>query len=256
MKNNQISTIWVVGGAGHLGQSIVRLLLGKKHRVLCADLPGKAQEFAKDVEEKDHLIPVDLDASHEDQVLNFVRLSAKEYGIPDGLVILTYGAAGRSFDDLDADSFNKANHLGVTSTFLLARETGREMEKKGKGSIVLFSSMYGAVSPDPRIYNPPMEPNPVEYGMGKAGIVQLTKYLAVHWGTKGIRCNCISPGPFPNKMVENSHPQFIERLSARVPMGRVGQAEEIAGPVHFLLSDDSSYITGQNLFVDGGWTIW
>ncbi len=256
MKKNKKSIIWVIGGAGHLGQSIVRFLLGKNKHVLCADLAGKAREFATQVNKKEQLIPVELDVSDEEMLFEFVRHNVIQYGIPDGLVILTYGAAGRSFDDLDAESFNRAGHLGVTSTFLLAREVGRAMEKNGKGSIVLFSSMYGAVSPDPRIYESPMQPNPVEYGIGKAGIVQLTKYLAVHWARKGIRCNCISPGPFPNQMVINSHPQFIERLNAKVPMGRVGLAEEIAGPVHFLLSDDSSYVTGHNLFVDGGWTIW
>lgn len=256
MNSNPIKTTWVIGGAGYLGQSIVRFLLSKNHQVLCADLPGKSQELANRLPDKNPIIPLDLDASEEDQILEFIRKNVREYGIPDGLVILTYGAAGKSFNDLDAESFNKASHLGITSTFLLARGIGNEMEKKGRGSIVLFSSMYGAVSPDPRVYDSPMEPNPIEYGIGKAGIVQMTKYLAVHWAKKGIRCNCISPGPFPNKAVQKTHPEFMDRLSDKVPMGRVGQPDEIAGPVHFFLSDDSSYITGQNLLVDGGWTIW
>ena len=130
------------------------------------------------------------------------------------------------------------------------------MEKKGKGSIVLFSSMYGSVSPDPRIYEQPMNVNPVEYGVGKAGIVQMTRYMAVHWGKKNVRCNCISPGPFPNPVIQEKNPQFIERLANKVPMGRVGRQEEVAGAVTFFLSDASSFITGQNLFIDGGWTIW
>ena len=101
-----------------------------------------------------------------------------------------------------------------------------------------------------------MNPNPVEYGVGKAGIQQLTRYLAVHYGKRSVRCNAISPGPFPNPSVQREEPAFIDRLSKKVPLGRVGQAPEIAGAVAFLLSDTSTFITGQNLAVDGGWTSW
>jgi NAD(P)-dependent dehydrogenase (short-subunit alcohol dehydrogenase family) len=130
------------------------------------------------------------------------------------------------------------------------------MASRGSGSIVLFSSMYGSVSPDPRLYEAPMNPNPVEYGVGKAGIQQLARYLAVHYGPRGVRCNAISPGPFPNPAVQAAQPAFIDRLAQKVPLGRVGQSSEIAGAVVFLLSDAASFITGQNLAVDGGWTIW
>ncbi len=101
-----------------------------------------------------------------------------------------------------------------------------------------------------------MNPNPLEYGVGKAGIQQMTRYLAVHWGRSGVRVNCISPGPFPNPKVQEKNPDFMERLAAKSPMGRIGQSHEIAGSVAFLLSDAASYITGQNLAVDGGWTTW
>ena len=251
-----MKTIWVIGGAGYLGQAIIRNLIDKGYRVLCADINDKAHHFAEELKDAENLIPISLDASDEENIHQFVSENIQNYGIPDGLVVLTYGAAGKNFYELNADDFNKAGNLGVTSTFLLAREVGKEMEKQNKGSVVLFSSMYGMVSPDPEIYELPMEANPIEYGVGKAGIVQMTKYLAVHWAQKGIRCNCISPGPFPNKSVQASHPEFIQRLQQKVPMRRVGRSEEIAGPVHFLLSDDSSYMTGQNMVVDGGWTIW
>ena len=124
------------------------------------------------------------------------------------------------------------------------------------GAIVLFSSMYGLVSPDPRVYQPPMPPNPIEYGVAKAAIVQMTKYLATAWASRGIRVNAVAPGPFPNPNVQREHPDFVERLADKVPLGRIGQQHEIAGTVAFLLSDDASYITGQTVSVDGGFTSW
>jgi NAD(P)-dependent dehydrogenase (short-subunit alcohol dehydrogenase family) len=130
------------------------------------------------------------------------------------------------------------------------------MAEQGRGSVVLFSSMYGSVSPDPTVYAVPMNPNPIEYGVGKAGIQQMARYLAVHWGPQGVRCNSISPGPFPNPTLQRDKPEFIERLAQKVPLRRVGQADEISGSVTFLLSEAASFITGQNLAVDGGWTSW
>jgi len=88
----------------------------------------------------------------------------------------------------------------------------------------------------------------------KAGLVQMTRYLAVHWGRSNVRCNCISPGPFPNPAVSKENPQFIQRLAEKTALARIGKSEEIAGAVAFLLSDAASYITGHNLAVDGGWT--
>ena len=130
------------------------------------------------------------------------------------------------------------------------------MQERDGGSIVLFSSMYGTVPPDPGVYEQPMNPNPIEYGVGKAGIQQMARYFAVHYGRSSVRCNSISPGPFPNPNIQRDQPDFIDRLSQKVPLGRIGQAPEIAGAVAFLLSDAASYITGQNLAVDGGWTSW
>jgi NAD(P)-dependent dehydrogenase (short-subunit alcohol dehydrogenase family) len=101
-----------------------------------------------------------------------------------------------------------------------------------------------------------MNPNPIEYGVGKAGIQQMARYLAVHYGPANLRVNAVSPGPFPNPGLQREKPEFIERLSQKVPLRRVGQAPEIPGAVAFLLADASTFVTGQNLAVDGGWTAW
>jgi NAD(P)-dependent dehydrogenase (short-subunit alcohol dehydrogenase family) len=116
--------------------------------------------------------------------------------------------------------------------------------------------MYGVVAPDPRIYRAPMKPNPVDYGVTKAGMLQLARYCAVHYGPHGIRFNCITPGPFPNPKVQAEHPAFIADLDRKTALHRVGRNDEIVGPTLFLLSDAASYVTGHSLVVDGGWTAW
>jgi NAD(P)-dependent dehydrogenase (short-subunit alcohol dehydrogenase family) len=116
--------------------------------------------------------------------------------------------------------------------------------------------MYGMVSPDPRVYHAPMTTNPIDYGASKAAVIQLTRYLAVHYGPAGLRFNCIAPGPFPNPAVQSTHPEFVGRIAEKTALRRIGTNAEIVAPVLFLLSDGASFVTGHNLVVDGGWTAW
>lgn len=248
--------IWVFGGAGYLGQPTVKTLAALGATLLCVDLENRAHAFVELAALGASVTPETLDVRNGMAIKDFVAGNIKSRGVPHGLVNLTFASTGRKLEELTEKEFDDVNHGGVTSAFLLAREVGVEMAKLKRGSLVLFSSMYGSVSPDPKAYEAPMNKNPIEYGVTKAGIVQMTKYLAVHWGKENVRCNCISPGPFPNPKVQKDHPAFIERLAAKSPMGRIGKSEEIAGAVAFLLSDAASYINGHNLPVDGGWTAW
>lgn len=248
--------IWIIGGAGYLGQSVVRLLARLGADVLCADLPGKAKAFVSSANLGARVRAADFDITDTSSTPSWISEQLNAQGTPHGVVVLTYASTAKKLEDLTAADFDAASHGNLTSTFIFARSIAPHMAGAGGGSIVLFSSMYGTVSPDPSIYEPPMNTNPVEYGVGKAGIQQMARYLAVHFGRQNVRCNAISPGPFPNPGIQQANSAFIERLAKKVPLGRIGQAGEIAGAVAFLLSDASTFVNGIDLPVDGGWTAW
>jgi gluconate 5-dehydrogenase len=129
------------------------------------------------------------------------------------------------------------------------------MKRQNAGSIINIASMYGIVSPNPALYRGTEFFNPANYGSGKAAIIQFSRYTACFFAKYGIRVNAISPGAFPNQKVQKDQ-IFLERLCEKVPLGRIGQPEELKGAVVFLASRAASYITGINLVVDGGWTAW
>lgn len=248
--------IWVFGGAGYLGRPVVTQLAAMGARVLCVDIEDRATQAMAESGWTDQVTPASLNVNEVEQATQFVESQLATRGTPHGLVVMTFQSTARRLEELSAAEFDAANHGNLTATFNLGRPIAAAMAREGRGSMVLFSSMYGSVSPDPRVYKDPMTPNPIEYGVGKAGVQQMARYFGVHHGPHGVRCNSISPGPFPNPQVQVDHPDFVRRLASRVPVGRVGHASEIAGAVIFLLSDASSFITGQNLAVDGGWTAW
>ncbi len=246
----------VAGGAGYLGTPVCESLIGQGAAVMIADMNiERAEMLAESLRNAGGTAgAVGLDGSDEESLINSVQHTYKTFGRLDSCIVMTYHAIGSTVDRLTAPEFDAVNHVNLTGTFVLVRAAADAMEKGG--SIVLFTSMYGQVSPDPRIYLPPMTANPIEYGVGKAGVIQMTKYLAVAWGPRGIRVNAISPGPFPNPDAQINSADFVQRLSEKVPLGRVGQSREIAGPVVFLASDESSFINGTVINVDGGWMAW
>ena len=249
-------TVWVTGGAGYLGSAITTALDGEAKQVLCFDLETRAAAFVRE-RGLTRTIPVTLDVTEVDRLPAAVDSAIAEYGLPDALVHLpTASSRGQTVESLAPAEFQRTFERGLTPTFALCRALAEKMKLRGSGAFVLFASMYGVVAPDPRIYRAPMTPNPIDYGAAKAALIQLTRYLAVHYGPAGLRFNCVTPGPFPNPTVQASDPQFIADLSAKTALRRIGRNTEIAGPTLFLLTDSASYVTGQSLVVDGGWTIW
>ena len=248
--------IWVIGGAGYLGTAVIQLLVQHGAKVLCVDLGERAAAMVAREKLAGRVTPASFEAADGRATGNFIESCLKERGTPAGLVIMTYKSFPKPMRQLLPEEFDEANQVGLTSTFMLARGVGEAMGEKKQGSIVIFSSMYGTVAPDPGMYPPPINPNPIEYGVVKAGLQQMARYLGVHWAPQNVRCNSISPGPFPFPSQQETNPEWMKKIQARCPMGRVGQSKEIAGSVVFLLSDASTYITGHNLAVDGGWTAW
>jgi NAD(P)-dependent dehydrogenase (short-subunit alcohol dehydrogenase family) len=132
----------------------------------------------------------------------------------------------------------------------------KAVRQSGDASVINIASMYAMISPDQRIYESMQGVNPPFYGAAKAALLQWTRYAACEFGVEGIRVNSISPGPFPSREVQSNEPDFIRKLANKVPLGRIGKAEEIKGPTLFLASSASSFVNGSNIVVDGGWTCW
>ncbi len=252
----QGKTVWITGGAGYLGSVITRELDAQCTKVICIDLPGRAEALVRE-HALARTVPLSLDVNDAAALPAAIDAVIATHGVPDGVAHLAFASSsGHTLETLPAAEFQKTLDLAVTPTFVLCRALAEKMKPRGTGSIVLFSSMYGVVSPDPRIYRDPLKPNPIDYGAGKAALLQLARYLAVHYGPSGLRFNCVTPGPFPNPAAQKAYPAFVDDLSKKTALNRIGTNQEIVGPVLFLLSDSASFVTGHSLAVDGGWTAW
>lgn len=261
MFDFQDKVILAVGGAGFLCSPVCQAFHDRGASVAVTDLhEGRAQEFAAELDgEGSRAVGISCDVGDEASIKAAVAKTVERFGRLDILVNAAFaGSHGRGLEAMTGEDFDRVGHIQLTGGFLLAREAARVMEDGS--NMVIFSSMYGRISPDPAMYHEPMMPNPIDYGVVKAGIEQMVRYLAVHYAPRNIRVNAVVPGAFPHSHIAKFHePEFQEftaRLADKSPLKRIGKQHELAGPVVFLASDDASFVTGHSLVVDGGWTIW
>lgn len=248
----------ITGGTGVLGMVFARTLVEYGSHVILADLNEQrceeaAQEIAKGSDRK--IIGCSANVAEPNDVGRITSLANDVFGRID---ILINNAAAQpsgfcdSLEQYSLETWNQVIAVNLTGTFLMARAAASLMTKKGGGSIINIASIYGVVSPNQQIYEGSSINTPAVYSASKSGLIGLTRHLATYWASAGIRVNSITPGG----IFRGHADPFLGNYCQRVPMRRMGHQDELRGAVIYLASDASSYVTGHNLVVDGGWTIW
>ncbi len=257
----------VTGGAGLLGREFSRTLAESGARVAVADLNSEAaKQVAGELKQKGQdALGVGTDVTAPDAINRLMDSVAEQLGSVN--ILVNCAALDpkfdpdheheniESFEDMSLEAWNDALAVNLTGVFLCSQAVSRSMVERETGVIINLCSTYGLVGPDQRIYERPGQPKrykPVHYSVTKAGVLGLTRYLATYYAGKGIRVNALTPGG-----VFNGHDEdFVRQYSARTLLGRMAQPDELNAALLFLASDASSYMTGANLVVDGGWTAW
>jgi gluconate 5-dehydrogenase len=249
-------TSLITGASGYLGGAMARALAEAGSRVVVtsrdADRAGKVAEALPDPHLVGHqgFVLDQMDAGSIEQA--FAEI-VDTVGHVDVLVNNGHEPLANDWTEVTPEQFTR-QLANATGYFLLARLVRNHAVNRGKAaSIIMLGSMYGLVGSYPGAYEGICPASPVAYHTLKGGIVHLTRHLAVYWAADRVRVNCLSPGPFPSPKAPSG---LAARLEPHTPMRRMGVPHELKGAVLFLASDASSYMTGQNLIVDGGWTAW
>ncbi len=265
--------VLITGGAGLLGRRYCEALLQAGARVVIGDLDGaRAQALASELS-RTHTLGVKLDVTDDASVRDTVNAAVERFGRLDTLVnnaaLTVRGGSERlspadyfaPFEDYKREVWDQAIGVNLTGMVLCAQAAGRQMLEQDPpgGVIVNISSTYGVVAPDQRLYEGVKSPyaevsfnTPVSYAVTKTAVLGLTRYLATYWGRKNIRVNALTP----HGVFDNHDDAFVQNFAYRSPLGRMARNDEYRGALLYLVSDASSYMTGANLIVDGGWTAW
>lgn len=250
-------TAVVTGGAGYLGTAICETLaeLGAS-LVLASRDKEKCERKAAELEKQFGVRAVGLgvDLLKKGSAPALVEEVHKRFPDIDILVNNAWSGNKNSWESINEDDWNYDIDMSLNSVFRLTKAAFEDL-KRSRGVILNVASMYGHIGPDYRIYDGKEFANPPSYGAAKAGVLQFTRYLASFLSPHGIRVNAMSPGAFPHPPTQK-HEGFMQKLGSKNPMNRIGQPDELKGAVALLCSNAGSYITGQNICVDGGWAIW
>jgi 2-deoxy-D-gluconate 3-dehydrogenase len=265
--------VLVTGGAGLLGRRYCEALLQAGARVVIGDLDGRRAKALAAELPPDAALGIRLDVADETSVGATVSGAVERFGRLDILVnnaaLTVRGGSERlsaadyfaPFEDYKREVWDQALNVNLTGMLLCAQAVGRQMLQQDPpgGVMVNVSSTYGVVAPDQRLYEGVKSPyaeaafnTPVSYAVTKTAVLGLTRYLATYWGRKNIRVNALTP----HGVFDNHDDAFVQNFAYRSPLGRMARNDEYRGALLFLVSDASSYMTGANLIVDGGWTAW
>jgi gluconate 5-dehydrogenase len=248
----------ITGGAGHLGSAISESLaeLGSNVIIIGRDAE-KGEKFVQKLSSD-----YDIDASFTSVDVNSKQSIDSFMQNIKKIDILVNNAFTwptiPKIEDTDWDDFEQTLSTGITSPFYITKKSAEIMKNFSSGNILNIGSMYGMVSPNFKIYHDkPNMGNAIAYNAAKASIIQMTKYMSVHYAKWNIRVNCISPGSFPRPGTFSDGKQWFEdELKSMNPLKTLGEPWHLKGGVALLVSGLGDYITGQNLSIDGGWTVW
>jgi NAD(P)-dependent dehydrogenase (short-subunit alcohol dehydrogenase family) len=260
-------TAVVTGGAGLLGRQFCKTLAEAGAQVVVVDLnEDAAGQTAAGLSEAGYqVVAAPTNVTDPGSVKRMVETALSNFGRLDILVNSAaldpkfdpqqQGKHANSFEEYPLEAWNQALEVNLTGMFLCCQAAVRPMVEQGKGSIINICSTYGLAGPDQRIYQREGQPpqyKPVYYSVTKAGVLGMTRYLATYYAGTEIRVNALTPGG-----VYNNHDEtFVQNYAYRTVVGRMARIDEMNGGLLYLASDASSYMTGSNLVIDGGWTAW
>jgi len=255
MLNEKV--VIVTGGAGYLGRSFVKAIIENGAIAVIADIDIEASNKLSEeilIKYPGKVTAVQLDITSKQSILDLIAIVKKKYGKIDAVVNNAYprnANYGAKLEDVTFTDFceNTTMHLG--GYFLVAQQFSLLFRNEGGGNIVNMSSIYGIMAPRFEVYNGTVMTMPVEYAAIKSAIVQLTRYFAQYFKGENIRVNCLSPGG----ILDNQPEEFLKAYNSYCNEKGMLDPTDIVGPLIFLLSDASKYITAQNLVVDDGFTI-
>jgi gluconate 5-dehydrogenase len=264
-------TVLLTGASGFLGRTMVRALLDNGANVLALGGSERVEKLSASLNQEYGAGRVQgyrVDLYDVPAVEEALAQICREHHVVDALVNNAHELSPSTgfnvpqghLQDATFDGWMRNLTAGVYWAALTTQRIGAGMKARGKGSIVNISTMYAVVAPSPHLYAGTDFMNPPGYSASKAALLAFTRYTASFWGPFGVRANSILPGPFSNTEQDSENSvapddPFLERLNKRTVLGRVGKPHELAGALLYLVSDASSFTTGQALVVDGGWTI-